>query len=67
MPDHVQGGTLIVLACNKCGGMAHYGYNMKASGSRKTCSIGGEPVGIECSMCTPDAKSPQKSKSASKK
>ena len=59
--------TLIVLACNKCGSMVHYEYNMEASGSRETCSIGGEPVGIECSMCNPDANSPHKSKSASNK
>ena len=47
-----RGYTLIVLGCSKCGGVAHYEYNMKAIGNRKRCSKGGEPEGIGCWMCT---------------
>ena len=60
-------GTLIVLAYSKCHGMVRYEYNMKTTRNRKRCSIGGELEGVECWMCTKDANSLQKSKSANNK
>jgi hypothetical protein len=47
--------ALILLACSKCGGMAHYEYDMKHSGNRKMCSVGGEPAGIVCFECNKQA------------
>jgi len=35
--------------------MAHYEYDMKHSGNRKMCSVGGEPAGIVCFECNKQA------------